>query len=36
MAAKTYQAGYSKHYGDQLKNVSKSTSEEEIEQLYRD
>ena len=37
MAAKTYEAGYSKYYGDRLKNVSKSTSEEEIiKQLYRD
>ena len=36
MSAKTYEAGYSKYYGDRLKNVSKSTSEEEIKQLYRD
>ena len=36
MAAKTYEAGYSKYYGDRLKNVSKSTSEEEIKRLYRD
>ena len=36
MAAKTYEAGYSKYYGDRLKNVWKSTSEEEIKQLYRD
>ena len=36
MAAKTYEAGYSKYYGDRLKNVSKSISEEEIKQLYRD
>ena len=36
MAAKTYEAGYSKYYGDRSKNVSKSTTEEEIKQLYRD
>ena len=36
MTAKTYEAGYSKYYGDRLKNVLKSTSEEEIKQLYRD
>ena len=29
MAAKEYEDGYSEYYGDRLKNISKSTSEEE-------
>ena len=36
MAVKAYEDGYSEYYGDRLKNISKSTSEEESKQLYRD
>ena len=34
MAAKSYEAGYNKHYGDRLKNVSHQTKEEEIQRVY--
>ena len=36
MAAKSYEAGYTKYYGSRLDNISYSTSEEEIKHLYRD
>ena len=36
MAAKAYEDGYSEYYGDRLKNISKSTSQEESKQLHRD
>lgn len=37
MSAKSgYEAGYTKYYGSRFDNISYSTSEEEIEHLYRD
>ena len=37
MSAKSgYEAGYTKYYGCRFDNISYSTSEEEIEHLYRD
>lgn len=34
MAAKFHEAGYSKHFGDRLANVSDDTTEKEIAQVY--
>ena len=34
MAARSYEAGFRKYYGDRLTNISDDTSDEEIRQVY--
>jgi len=34
MAEKSYEAGFRKYYGDVLDNVSRSTTQEEIKDVY--
>ena len=34
MAARSYEAGFRKWYGDRLTNISDDTSDEEIRQVY--
>ena len=34
MAARSYEAGFRKYYGDRLTNISDDTSNEEIRQVY--
>ena len=34
MAATSYEAAYSKYYGDRLKGISHQTTEEEIKDVY--